>query len=269
MSEFQLQFDGEDFESSARDNGFHYWRSSVLMKHLGYDQHKLFTKAIQDAMRACLALGIHTEDHFERITNEDGQYEYKLSRFACFMVAMNGDPRRPEVAGAQAYFAMIAEAVRAVSDPEHVERVVLRKEVTDQEKTLSDAAFKAGVESYPQFQNAGYMGMYNMPIWELRQKRGIDSGRSPLDFMGKTELAANLFRITQTEEKIKAGGIVGQAALERTAKSAGERVREAMIEIGGTPPEEMLPAPDIQSSKKGIKQAHKALDKIDKKPKKK
>ena len=264
MSSVPIPFDNEQFESLGKQNGYHHWVASEVMGLLGYDDLKKFNKAVNDARRACLALNLPIDDNFTVVKNNDGPDDFHLSRFACYMTAMNGDPAKPEIAGAQAYFAMMAEAVRRASeDPEHVERVVLRQEVTDQEKKLAQAAKEGGVENYAFFQSAGYMGMYNMSLSKLKQKRSISSKRSPLDFMGKTELAANWFRVTQTEEKIKTKGIQGQRNLEKAAKEAGKEVRDAMIKIGGTKPEDLEVAPDIKGARSSIKQAQRQLSKLD------
>ena len=168
--------------------------------------------------------------------------DYKLSRFACCLAAMNGDPKKPQVAKAQAYFVMWAEACRLSLRVDGVERVGIRAEISEHERTLSGIAHQAGVPSYGLFQNAGYRGLYNMDLFQIRRAKGVPQTRSPLDFMGKTELAANLFRVTQTEEKIRASGIRGQAALERTAHEVGHKVRKTMIEISGRRPEDLPPA---------------------------
>jgi len=178
---------------------------------------------------------------------------------------MNADPRKSQVAHAQAYFAAIAEAFqRYVEESEDVERVLIRDDVTDREKSLSVTAKCAGVENYPFFQNAGYRGMYNMNLSRLRQRKAIPERRSPLDFMGKAELAANLFRITQTEEKMRAENVRGQGNAERAAETVGRKVRETMIELSGTPPEHLPLSEDIKEVKRSLKSTHKDFKKLDK-----
>ncbi|MGC4083396.1 MAG: hypothetical protein QM736_15120 [Vicinamibacterales bacterium] len=123
-------------------------------------------------------------------------------------------------------------------------------------------ASHAGVANFAFFQSAGYRGMYNMTLAQLRDHRDIDRSRSPLDFMGREELAANLFRITQTEAKIRNEGVRGQKALENAARTVGAKVRKTMLELGGTAPERLPPAEDIKTVKKGLKQAHRQFERL-------
>jgi DNA-damage-inducible protein D len=178
---------------------------------------------------------------------------------------MNADPRKPKVAQAQAWFASLAEAFRQYAiEVDGVERVVVRGEVAEREKSLTATVAPRGIENYAFFQNSGYRGLYNMSLWEIRARKGIPEGRSPLDFMGKTELAANLFRITQTEEVIKSENIVGQKPLEHKAESVGRKVRQTMQEISGILPETLPAAGDIKQVQSGIKRIGRDFAKFDK-----
>ncbi len=266
-SELDLfHFDGDrpNFEGCAQKNGFTYWCASQLMECLGYSTMAPILKAVNNAIAACATLGIPITDNFNEIQHPDHGRDWKLSRFACYMTVMNGDARNPKVAQAQAYFVTMAEAFRQyVQEAEGVERVLIRGEMSDREKALSGTASAHGVVNYPFFQNAGYRGMYNMDLRQVRAKKGVPIDRSPLDFMGKTELAANLFRITQTDEKIRNEGVRGQIPLERTAEQVGRTVRATMIELSGTKPEALPPAPDLKEVKKGLKRSQKEYQKLD------
>jgi len=217
-----------------------------------------------------MTLDIDLLDNFQQVKNAvDGKEitDYKLSRFACYLVAMNADNKKIKVAQAQAFFAATAETIRRyVDNTEDVERVLIRDELSTHEKTLSSAAHKAGVtnQGYAFFQNAGYRGMYNMNLGALKRYKGQDQTKRPLlDFMGKDELAANLFRLTQTELKLKNDNVQGQRNAERTAEDVGRKVRKTMLEISGIRPEDMALSEDIKKVKTSLKQTHKGLKKLD------
>lgn len=258
----------DGFEGRGHENGMKFWYARDFMALLGYQNFQSFEKAIQKAMTACNALRVPLDETIIPLSREiDGKSvkDYKLNRFGCYLTAMNCDVRKPQVAQAQGYFAQLSTAlVQYVQHADAVERVVYREEITDHEKTLSASAQLAGVVNYAFFRNAGYRGMYNMNLTDLRQMKGVPDKRSPLDFMGKTELAANLFRITQTEEKISRQGIKGQHELERTAESVGREVRDTMHRISGAYPEDLPTAADIQDVKKKLKKGSKDFKKLDK-----
>ena len=170
---------------------------------------------------------------------------------------MNANPRKPEVARAQAYFVSLAEFARQfIEETEHVDRVVMRDEMADRENSLARVAKSANVTDYALFQNAGYRGLYNKNLNRLKELKGVPANRTLLDFMGREELAANLFRITQTEAKIKKDNVRGQKALEDTAYGVGQEVRATIRKIGGTMPEDLPISEDIKKVKSGLKKAH-------------
>lgn len=269
MSNLSLftDFSSDNFENNSRENGFTFWYASDLMKHLGYETWNSFNKAVNKAMTTCNTLGIPIMENFIQVqSSAEGLpgHDFKLSRFACYLVVMNADNKKSVVAQAQAYFATLAGAIQNyISEAEKVERINIRCEVTEREESLSGVAFKAGVVNYGFFQNAGYRGMYNKNISQLKIIRNIPTGRSLLDFMGKEELAANLFRITQTELKIKQDNIIGQSQLENTAKSVGMKVRKTMIEISGVAPENFKAVADIKKVKTELKSKSKQIKSID------
>jgi DNA-damage-inducible protein D len=270
---FHFERDRSSFEDLGKQNGFRYWFAKDLMKMLGYTDYVVFKRGpLNKAMTVCTTLDIDVCTNFEQTTRDiDGvmQPDYRLSKFACYLVAMNGDVKKKEVAKAQAYFITVTEAFkRCVHEAQQVERIAIRGEVSEREKSLSGVAGSAGLENYAFFQNKGYLGLYNMPINQLREHKGIPDGRSPLDFMGREELAANLFRITQTEAKIRNEGIKGQKKLEDAAFSVGQQVRWSMEEISGTRPENLPLASDIKSVKADIKSTQKEFLKLDKSKKK-
>lgn len=258
------------FERMVQANGFLYWWASDLMQMLEYESWPAFNKAVQKAMTVCISLGI---DSLENIRPEHRDirgkpsHDYKLSRFGCYLVVMNGDPKKPRVAQAQAYFAGLAAACQEyIEHTEAVERVNVRAEISEHEKSLAGAAKRAGVTDYGLFQNSGYRGMYNMNLSALRRIKGVPEKRSPLDFMGSEEMAANLFRVKMTELKIKNEGIRGQAKSEVAAEMVGREVRATVLRTAGVPPEALPSAVDLQTVKSTLKQSQRHMKKLDKKP---
>jgi DNA-damage-inducible protein D len=271
MTSLALKFDDaeHDFEAYGHENGSRFWYARDLMRALGYENFDTFEKGcVNKAIGVCTTLKIPVLENIQQEKREiDGKpcWDYRLSRFGCYLVAMNGDSKKPQVAAAQAFFASMAEAMRKyIENSENVERVLIRDDVSERERSLSGVAHAAGVVQYGFFQNAGYRGMYNMDLGRLRQWKGIESDRSLLDFMGKQELAANLFRITQTEARIRNENIRGQRGLENAAHAVGKSVRETMIKTSGSRPEQLPIAEDIKVVRKSLKSAEKQFAKLDK-----
>jgi DNA-damage-inducible protein D len=272
----RAQIDAFDraFEAVGKTNGGRFWFAQHIAELLGYENSASFAKAVNKAIGVCTTLGISVSENFKQVTivgeRSEKITDFELSRFACYLTAMNGDISKPAVAAAQAYFAAIAVAIQQyVQTAENVERVQIRDEVTDRNKTLSGVAKAAGVQGpqYAFFSNAGYRGMYNMDYSRLQDLKGIEPARSLLDFMGKQELAATLFRLTETEAKITKEKLNGQHSLEQAAFTVGKKVRETMIATSGTYPENLPIAKDIKEVRSGLKKANRELKKIDRKPK--
>ncbi|MFA5323139.1 MAG: BRO family protein [Smithella sp.] len=258
------------FDSLGHENSIKYWYANDFMKMLGYDGYSTFKNVLNRAIAACTTLNINVAENFIQVKREiDGRelLDFKLSRFACYLVAMNGDPKKENVAKAQLYFVCLAESFRNyIEESNNVERMLGREELSGREKSLSGVAQQHGVACYAFFQNAGYRGMYNKNLKELKAMKGLqDFGRSLLDFMGKEELAGNWFRITQTEAKIKKDGIYGQNPLEEVAEKVGAQVRKAMMDISGTRPEDLPLEEDLKTVKKSLKDTPRKFKKIDKK----
>jgi DNA-damage-inducible protein D len=224
------------FENKYQSNGQIYWYASDFILWLGYREYSPAMGPINKAISVCLSTNLVTGDHFReewRTINEKRIKDYKLSRFACYLVAMNADIKKEPVAKAQAYFAAFTAQIHEyIQNQGEIERVPLRKDLNEHERALSETAHQAGVVQYAYFTNKGYMGLYNMLITEIRTLKGVPAGKTPLDYMGAEELGANIFRITQTNAKIKRENIHGQAALEETAFQVGRTVRKAIEETG-------------------------------------
>lgn len=251
----------KDFESIKKvdGGGFEYWEARELMPLLGYAKWQKFHEAIKRAMATCRATGQDLSDHFTgagkmikiaKGTRKEANRnitDYHLSRLACYLIAQNGDPRKPEIAFAQTYFAVQTrkqELFEGMDDDG--KRLFTRQQVVSHNKRLFDTAKNAGVENFGAFNNAGYLGLYGLTAEDIKQKKGIGSD-DILDRAGSTELAANLFRITQTDAKIKKDGVRGHAKATDVHHRVGKSVRETIERIGGTMPEDLPAEEHIKS----------------------
>lgn len=256
------------FEDFKNQNGITYWWASEFMLMLGYSDMRAFKKVLDRATKSFISLNIDHMDNIirvQRIIDGAETVDYKLTRFACYLIAMNGDPKKPEVAWVQAYFATQTRQFELyVENNSSIERLLIRDEITEGNKSLSSVAKQAGVVDYAKFQNAGYRGMYNMLNVQLANKRGVDK-KKLFDTMGRTELAANLFRITQTEERIKSQKIIGQQDLESTHRNVGREIRKIIQQNVGCNPEDLPQEQTLPQVKKVLKTEFKEMKKIDKK----
>lgn len=257
------------FENQSYSNGFTYWYARDLMTTLGYKDYNTFKKSINKAIGICASLNIDFADNFLSIRRKVDNKEvddYKLSRFACYLTTMNSDIKKQEVAKAQAYLAKYAEIIVTLQqEAQNIERIELRDKLSEEEKNLSGIAKSHKVEKYALFQNAGYVGLYNMSLNQLKKIKGIPQNKVLLDYMNSTELGANIFRITQTAEKIKSENIQGQNNLEKAHKEVGKEVRESMKRMHNKLPEDLPLEEDIKKVKSNLKQTHKKMKKIPKK----
>ena len=250
----------QSFESLKRTNphGAEFWSARDLQAMLGYNHWRSFEKAITKAINSCEQSGNDPDHHFARARKmiplgKGGQREvpdFDLSRFACYLIAQNGDPRKPEIALAQKYFA-IQTRRQELSDQQaaDLERLELRKQASEEFKMLSGAARQAGVQSqhFGIFHDAGYKGLYGgLGSEAIRVRKSIPGQDNLMDRMDATELAANQFRMTQTREKLAREGIRGEQRAIQTHNDVGKEVRAAIQRIGGTLPENIPPAEHIK-----------------------
>ncbi|MGD0089025.1 MAG: DNA damage-inducible protein D [Planctomycetota bacterium] len=256
------------FERIRRTNpaGNEYWSSRDFAGVLGYTDYRNFEQVLGKARLACFNSGQRIEDHFVDITDMVGigsgaQRTVKtvlLSRYACYLAIQNADPSKEIVALGQTYFAVQTRRQEAADQAQEDERrLLLRDEMRTHNLRLAEAAKTAGViepVDYAIFQNHGYKGLYGgMTAHDIHRRKGLKKGQQILDHMGSTELAANLFRTTQTEEKIRRERIVGKQRANRTHYEVGAKVRKTIQELGGTMPEHLPPAENIKKSQTGKK----------------
>jgi len=229
------------------DNGVEYWEARELMPVLGYLRWENSITVISKAMLSCQNSGESIQNHFRDATKmvQIGSSTIRevknleLDRYACYLIAQNGDPRKSEIAEAQTYFAIQTRRQELIGQMDDNEkRLYLRGEVSAHNISLFSSAKSAGVTNFGSFNDAGYLGLYNMHLSQVEEKKNIKKGEL-LDHAGATELAANLFRITQTDAKLKREKIVGQDRASRTHYEVGKKVRQTIKELGGTMPERL------------------------------
>lgn len=248
------------FESIKHVNeyGNEFWYARELSKILEYKDFRNFEAIIYKAMEACKNSGNNIPDHFGEVTEmvpigsgaQRGFNSYMLSRYACYLIVMNGDPSKEIIAIGQTYFAVKTRQQELIENfddlSENKKRLAIRNEMKAHNKSLAEAAKLAGISEprdYAIFQNKGYQGLYGgLGRKEIHARKGLKKSQDILDYMGSTELAANLFRATQTDEKLRSENIVGKETAYRTHYEIGKKVRQTIKEIGGTMPED-LPTP--------------------------
>jgi len=236
-------------------NGGEYWMGRDIQTVLGYDKWDKFENVIKKAILACESTGIHADDHFlqtGKMVNigsgaQRKKGDYYLTRYACYLVSMNGDTSKPEIGIAQTYFAVQTRR-QEIQDKLTADerRILLRQRVKDANISLTSTAKKIGVQKYAIFHDAGYRGLYEIGLAEIKRKKGISNKENLLDRAGRTELAANEFRITQTEDKLVRENIRGEQQAINTHLNVGKEVRATIKKLNGTMPEDLPPEESIK-----------------------
>ena len=269
------------FEQAAHhSDGFEFWYARELQVLLAYATWENFSKVVDKSKVACKTSGYEASDHFLDVTKviEAGKgaqhtiNDIKLTRYACYLIAQNGNSRKPPVAFAQTYFAIQTRRQEIASADENnyesllegQKRVLLRNEMKEHNKQLASAAKKAGVVQpleHAVFTNYGYKGLYGgLDRAGIQKRKGLSLKDNILDHMGSTELAANLFRATQAEEKLKRENIKGKDNANKAHLEVGQKVRQAIKDIGGTMPEQLPTAENIVKVEKQLQKInHKKL----------
>ncbi|SFR50580.1 DNA-damage-inducible protein D [Pseudidiomarina maritima] len=255
-------------------SGMEFWSARSISKLLGYSEYRHFQPVITKAKEACANSEHSVSDHFEDVLGMvsigSGALrelpDVKLSRYACYLVVQNGDPTKQVIAAGQTYFALQTRRQELADDlafqqlREDQKRLFLRNELKEHNKQLVEAAQQAGVETnidFAIFQNHGYKGLYGgLDQKAIHSRKGLKKSQKILDHMGSTELAANLFRATQAEEKLRRDNVQDKKQANQTHYEVGQKVRQTITDLGGTMPEE-LPAPE-----KSIKQLESAAKKL-------
>jgi len=261
------------FESIRHVNEYdeEFWYAREIQNSLEYTEWRNFSKVIDKAISACKNSENTVSDHFVEtnkmvnIGSGAGREleDYKLSRYACYLIVQNSDPRKKVIALGQSYFAIKTRQQELIENyddlSENQRRLAIRNEMIKHNKSLAEAAQMAGVvepRDYAIFQNKGYQGLYGgLGMKEIHSRKGLKASQKILDHMGSTELAANLFRATQTDEKLRRENIKGKQAAYATHFKVGEKVRQTIKDLGGTMPE------DLATPTKSIKQIEKEQQK--------
>ena len=265
------------FEDAAQtdDDGVEYWFARDLQRLLGYLEFRNFQPVILKAMEACRNSGQPVENHFVHVhemveigSNAERQIDdFKLTRYASYLIAQNGDSRKKQISFAQTYFAIQSRRQEIQQqDASHYEplsedhkRLLLRDEIKTHNKNLASAAKGAGVATpldFAIFQTFGYKGLYGgLDKAGIQRRKGLKSKDNPLDHMGSTELAANLFRATQTEDKLRREGTKGKLRANDLHYEVGKKVRQTIRDLGGTMPEALPAAENIEKVAKRLKRA--------------
>lgn len=245
------------------ETGEEFWYARELQVALEYTEWRNFSKVIERAKNSCQNSGNTISDHFVEVnkivkagatTKDIGDIE--LSRYACYLIVQNGDSRKKVIALGQTYFAVKTRQQELIENfdnlTEEKKRLAIRGEMISHNKSLAEAAKMAGISDprdYAIFQNKGYKGLYGgLGVKEIHARKGLKKSQKILDHMGSTELAANLFRATQTDEKLRRDHITGKEEANQTHFDVGQKVRQTIKELGGTMPE------DLPTPKKSIKQ---------------
>ncbi|HET6515360.1 MAG TPA: DNA damage-inducible protein D [Thermodesulfovibrionales bacterium] len=244
-----------DKAKQRTSNGGEYWMGRSIQTILGYQNWDKFENVIDKAKKACESTGIDPNNHFRRTGKmveigsgaQRERADYFLTRYACYLIAMNGETSKLEIGTAQSYFAVQTRR-QEIQDKLTADerRLQLRERVKNANISLTSTAKKVGVQKYAIFHDAGYQGLYEMGLADIKRKKGISEKENLLDRAGRTELAANEFRITQTEEKLVRDRINNERDAINMHRDVGREVRSTIKKLGGTLPEDLLPEESIK-----------------------
>lgn len=259
------QYDELTFENIKHtdENGVEFWYARELQPILEYTKWDNFQKVIDKAKTACKNAGNPVTTNFPDVSKivklplgERRIQDYKLTRYACYLIVQNGDPRKEVIALGQSYFAIKTRQQELQDDfnrlTEDQKRLAIRDEIKHHNKSLSEAAKNSGVQNFGRFHNSGYKGLYGgLTMEDIHDRKELNEGEHILDFMGSAELAANLFRATQTDEVLRRRQVHDEDLANTTHFNVGRTIRNTMQELGTTMPEDLpTPSESIQELKK-------------------
>lgn len=253
--------------------GNEYWLARELQNVLEYKRWDKFCNVINNAKKACENSNYKVFEHFSQVGKTSKMpnggvknlLDYKLSRYACYLIVQNADPRKEVVALGQTYFAVQTRRQELTEIEysmltEDEKRFYQRNLTKKGNYSLNQVAKKAGVKNFDKFHNAGYKGLYNGETADdIAKRKGLRYREEILDNMGSEELAANLFRISQTEARLRKDNIQGEGKANETHYNIGKNIREVIAKNGGTMPE-CLPTP--KKSLKELEKERKYQDKL-------
>jgi len=262
-------------ESRKREmkNGQPYWKGREIHEIMGYPDWAKFERVIERAEIACSNTGVEVENHFSRTSKKVAvgsgamvkKGDYFFSRYACYLIAMNADSSKPEIATAQTYFAVQTRR-QEINDQLALdqERILLRDRLSEATKDLNSAAKHSGVQSYGLFHDAGYRGLYNMRLDRVKARKKLLPTDDIFDRAGRSELAANFFRATQTEERLRRNPVATESAAKVIHFVVGRQIRNTIRKNGNVMPEDMQPEPDIKTIRQKFRAPRHSVD--EKKP---
>lgn len=258
-SQLTITIQGIEQKKLRSTKGEEYWIARDIQRVLAYKTWRSFEQVIDKAKMACDHSDIPSRNHFAEISKKvkigSGAMvpvkDYCLTRYACYLITMNADAAKPEIATAQTYFAVQTRR-QEVQDMVLGEdkRILLRDRIKKANTSLFRAAKKSGVTQFGVFQGAGYLGLYDMNLADIKKQKGLPQSEELLDRAGRTELAANEFRITQTEDKLVRDKVNSGKLAQDVHYKVGRQVRHAIEQVGGTPPEKLKAEMNIKQIEK-------------------
>jgi DNA-damage-inducible protein D len=246
------------YNPDKKVSGNFYWASHLLSK-LGYKDLESFEAVLFKVARSLVILEIPFIQNLEACLNDNtGQWDYKLSRFACYLSVLYSDPKKEAIVTLRSR--IMKKMAISIKDLSNIDRAGIREELSIATKWLIGLANKSGVENYSSFIDAGYQGLYGMPKWKLAHKRNLKRESNIQNWMSKTELALNLLRISLTEDMIRKKAVQGQMNLEQIHLEIGRELRNAYKNISKSYPEDIEVQQNLAVLRKRYRELYKQIN---------